>query len=293
MDRINLSAVFRTSLTMVVLTLLLYSPVLGALGWEALLSNDYVAFGRQFPAGGVEMILDIAEAWSDGMPRAVSVLWLIGLGAWIFLHRRTSGAGTWLVWAVLGGILPLLLLHGRIPPLRTWLFLLPLFLCGLGLLLARSIAFILRSKPKAARTALALTPLALVLILGGHLLQSGAIPNSKETGVLPDGPEIAAFLKDRLEPDDTVYSHCPANMPIYYYLWRQGRVMDEQTMYNPLNHNRIWLVAAPGQGCGNLNPPSIRELMKIWEFKNRGFGPPVLIKEFKESGLYLVEKKKP
>ena len=291
-ERIQLKQALAASLAMVALTLILYTPVLGTMGWKALLANDYVSFGRQFPAGAWRMVAEIGQGWGEGLPGFAAALWILALGVWVYLHRRSARFRLWPVWAALGGVLPILLLHGRIPPLRTWVFLIPFFLGGLGLLLARVLDALLRRPGRAAAVVRAATPLALVLLLGGYLIKSGSVPLSTETGVLRDGPEIAALLREKLKPGDTVYSYCPANMPVFYYLHSQGRVLTEQIMYNPLNHDRVWLVAAPRYNCGRLPPPSIEELIKALDFEGAGFGPPVLVKAFSESSLYLVEKKK-
>jgi hypothetical protein len=196
------------------LALVLYFPIIRGEGLSALVGNKFVepqswgTFASQMPRSFVGTVLQ----WATPLP-----LWLapIPLGLAVAGIVRSRGArperpSLALACALWCGAL--LLATHRVPFMRIWIFLLPLYTVSVGtglVALAERIRG-LRARPHA---------LAPVLAVGLAFLSlaSRSVAGTTETGTFPEAPAVAAALKRQLRDGDRVLAPIPANGPLLFY----------------------------------------------------------------------------
>ncbi|MCG8352917.1 MAG: glycosyltransferase family 39 protein [Chloroflexales bacterium] len=216
----------------VLLTLLLYLPVLAASGWQAVVANSYVQplSTDSFLAGLPGMLATVEASWHRDLPTAVGGVLAGGALMACLLHRRLSPYQVAPAWALALWLPALLLVHHVLPYTRVWLFLLPLYLglaaaglTGAGMLAAGALprcglgAF---GSSCSHIGALATVALSATLALG--VAQANTIPNSLETGTLRDAKAITHSLRAQLHPGDRVVAIAPSDHPLAYYFHRYG-----------------------------------------------------------------------
>jgi hypothetical protein len=249
----------------VVLAGVLYLPIIRSAGLSALIGNKFVSaspwlqFGLDLPRFFAELL----GTWSSPLPWwtafVLPVLALLGLRR-LAPSRRPSLALATVTWSVV-----LLLLTHRIPFVRVWLFMLPLFLLAVGRGLIHvwrdTIGYRLPSWKLEASWAAA----ALVVLLGAEALRSRAALESTDTGVFQPAREVAALLAPRLQPGDRVLAPIPTNGPLLYYFAERG--LDTASLTVPMNRSRrayLVLDTARGQNLdwavrvGMIDPSQFR-----------------------------------
>jgi hypothetical protein len=176
------------------LSLLLYSAALGQTGWDAV-----TPLARNW--GSVTGLAgDVFANWNRAAPHPLD--WLIAAGfiASLFIDWRLAGASL----AVLLGVV----LLGPIAPfVRSWLFLLPLYLIQASAGLAW-----------ATRRAGAAAPAIAAVILGVALISTGL----RSTDVPPvTDNDIVALLKKYTPPGEHVLIDRYAAAPTHYYYYER------------------------------------------------------------------------
>lgn len=199
-----------------ILTLLLYAPLLVVSGVSAITSSGQGLFSGLL-SWGRSLVASLHETcellFRDQPYPAIGVL-LAGLA----ISQRLRKTALWMGIG-LTACLFVIAIQRVVPPPRTWLFLWPIVCClgvagfgdGVRDLSPRwNFAFILS-----------------VLLIGGvwpgvRLLRNNSITTSMETGVCPEAEEIIADLKPLLAPGEPIIAVSPASAPLAYYAARQG-----------------------------------------------------------------------
>ena len=202
--------------------LLLYAPIIRQEGLGALVGNKFVTpqswatFATQMPRSLLATLIQ----WTDPLP-----LWLmplaIGLAvAGVVRSRRTrrdapSLAAAAAIWC---GVV--LLATHRVPFMRMWIFLLPLYAVALGAGLVAIGERLFRTDEASTgqrRTiGLAFAPV-LAVMLAVLSLSAGSLAATNETGSFPEAPAITAALKPQLRAGDRVLAPIPTNGPLLFY----------------------------------------------------------------------------
>jgi uncharacterized membrane protein len=202
----------------------LYSPVLAVSGPKALFANKWVSaspfpvFLHQLPAS----LVSTWRGWNRDLPTWLAAVLAASFVISLLWHRRASSLRVPLPIALLLFVGPLVLAQRVIPFERVWLFALPLyFICAAaGLALALEPVF----HRLHLRHAMALLALVAALFAGLRVERSGSVYlspiylNNESRGM----PALAAWLKDQLHSGDVVVAVPPSDVPLRYYLQREG-----------------------------------------------------------------------
>jgi hypothetical protein len=137
----------------------------------------------------------------------------------------------------------LLALTHRLPVVRVWLFLLPLFLLavahGLIRMTSRTRAGVVVDSPL---TAIALSAGIVALALLGNTVR-----RSDDTGAFRGARSMTAALAAELRPGDRVLAPIPTNGPLLYYFAAAG--LDTALLNTPpAQTRRAYLVLEPARG---------------------------------------------
>lgn len=244
---------------------ILYLPIIRSAGLSALIGNKFVTASPwlQFALDLPRFFAELLGTWSSPLPWWTA--FVLPMLALIGLRRLAPSGSPSLALATIASCAALLLFTHRIPFVRVWLFLLPLFL----LAVARGLIHVWRDTIGHRRPTWRLDPAwvaaAIVLLLGAEGLRSRAALESPDTGVFRPAREVAALLAPRLQPGDRVLAPIPTNGPLLYYFAERG--LDTASLTVPITRSRrAWLVldAARGQSIdwavrvGMIDPAQFR-----------------------------------
>jgi uncharacterized membrane protein len=216
-----LRALVTWAVVVVVLSVVLYSPIFVVSGARAMADAAFVhgTWGGYWAA----MSRRCSEAYSlllGTMPAVVQLALAAGVICHFLSPRIRRSHAVWL--APIYGLcfFAPVTLQRAAPPVRAWLFLLPL-----GFLVAASGAAALIGS--IGRQRLRRIVLGVLLAACGpwlflRAIDSEAVKHSRETGTLRDAESIVLFLKSPLQPEDYVVSSCPSTAPLIYYVRRHG-----------------------------------------------------------------------
>lgn len=245
-----------------VIALLLYLPIVQSAGLGALVGNRFVtpspwiAFAADLPRHAAKILV----TWTSPLPWWMAPMMLLAALAGLFpgeQRDRPSLALATTLWCVL-----LLAATHRVPFVRVWLFLLPLFHLavahGVVRLLSRTrIADAIRSPRSAIVLAAGVATLALL---------SDTVRSSDDTGAFRSASVVAASLAPALRPGDRVLAPIPTNGPLLYYFGARGL---DTALFNtpPAETRRAFLVLDPARGrtlawavsVGMIDPAMFRE----------------------------------
>ena len=210
-----------TLLASLVLTALLYAPIMAENGVTALTSNsfvrpsDWATFMSELGPGARDVLL----LWTLGVPRVVGVL-LAALAAYGLFARQSSDGRLSMALPMAVWCGAVLIVTHRVPFARVWLFLVPLAEIaaarGLAALLARVAAPDTLAKHRGVVAGVTFA------VAAGLVIQSRDVLTSRETGTLPDADAVAQTLVPLLRPGDRVFAPIPSNAPLVYAFVRAG-----------------------------------------------------------------------
>ena len=248
------------------LALLLYVPIIRSAGLSALAGNRFVSpspwaeFASDLPRHLAETLL----VWSSPLPWWLAPV-LLGLAlagiapAW--RPARTDRPSLALAAAIWCGML--LLLTHRVPFVRVWLFLLPLFL----LAVARGIVRIVQPMRFGSAMAMPSWPAAaLALVMVATVLVRDTVRDSGDTGAFASARLMTDSIATDLRPGDRVLAPIPTNGPLLYYFAARG--LDTALLNTPPERTRrAFLVLDPASGrtlawavsVGMIDPSQYRE----------------------------------
>jgi hypothetical protein len=232
-DRLNPSAAYPTrrdfflhwlgaGIFGVLLTVLLYVPILVYSGPEKLLHNDFVA---PLPWGDLleSLAHRFAETWTEWTFRVPSLFIIILVVGWtlaIVFHRKISSFRLPLQLAALAWIIVMLLIQRPNAWSKVWVFLQPLMLlwaaAGIFALLGKvRLGLARRFSP---------APLALGLLLVAGLWQAvRLVPQLPSLWAIQGQEERAVlFVQPRLQPADRIVVAPTADAAVWYYSYLHG-----------------------------------------------------------------------
>jgi len=270
----------------ILVTGLLYMPVMSRAGIAAITRNRFVASTGwyQFLGEMPPSMRDAAVSWTLGLPLAVSIVLAACVAYALAKHRAISafdvglpvGAFVWSCW--------LLAVNHRAPFGRIWLWLAPLVAClaaaGLLLLTGR-----FRRSSLLVATRLPALTVAFTLAAAASLVLSRAVLLSRETGTYRDASAAAGILARAVGADGRILTSIPTNAPLAYYLER-AKVPAEAVLREESSAGRVIAVvdAAEGQTLEGVTARSaVRDTVQ--------FGPPRLLAQLPSSQLVVFERR--
>jgi hypothetical protein len=223
--------------------LLLYLPIIRTAGVGALAGNRFVApmpwaaFVADLPRHVAETLL----TWTSPLPwwsaPLVLVLALAGVRRTGRAERPSLALAT-AVWCAV-----LLAATHRVPFVRVWLFLLPLFY----LAVARGLLRIARQTRAADVAASPMTAIVVAAGVASIALFGDTVRASDDTGAFPAARGVTAQLAAELRPGDRVLAPIPTNGPLLYYFSARG--LDTALLTTPPERTRrAFLVLDPSRG---------------------------------------------
>ena len=187
------------------LTLLLYSAVLGQRGWTAVTPAPKEWHAVKAIAGAV------FENWNRATPHPLDWLVAAAFVAGLVVHRRIAKHPVPLAATTVAVLIAALLLGPIAPFVRSWLFLLPLYL------IQASGGFAWASR-RAGRAGAVAIPALAALVLGITMLHAGL----KSSDVPPTSDNhIEGLLKRYVPKDENVLIDRYARAPIHYYYFER------------------------------------------------------------------------
>jgi len=205
----------------IVLTVILYIPVILLNGIEPLVANRFVQpqpwhqfLGQIYP--------HLQETWTDFSrdipPWLVFVLLAFGVTGLYDSARRMDWPTLLILPSMLVGAATVLLIQHKIPFPRIWIYIIPFFLFIADAGFTSLIKYISERSLLVTNTAILATGVACAL----SLIASDSIAGYNDTGRFAEAPLVAKYLKPKISAADDLQVMPPANWPTYFYLWYYG-----------------------------------------------------------------------
>jgi hypothetical protein len=229
------------------LVLVAYAPLVVISGPSALLGNRFVTplSIRDFASAIVSAPFSLWEQWVRGVPGVAAVGLALAVVAGTVQHRWLSRLPGPPPMVVLVGCCTILLVGQRVVPYnRVWLMFLPLF-CTVASGGAVAMARLVGANPRPWLSSLLAT--ATGVTLAALVLNSGAVLQSKETGVFPDAEAVTLFLRDQTDRQEPVVSAISGSYPELEYYFRRLGVDERRLSPGPFEQTTIRLIIGSAQ----------------------------------------------
>jgi uncharacterized membrane protein len=268
-----------------VLSGIAYMPIMIVSGFESLMKNRFVT-----PLPWTTFITNIASYlysvwvyWNKDLPAWITLPSAAGFIASCIFYRRVTAVSVPIVLAVPIWSIALLLVQRVMPHQRVWLFLVPLYFscasAGIIYLLTCTERTVSRhARPTTFLNAAVTAMISLWLCYAA--IQTQCVSRSGETGTLPDAEKITLFMKDYLQPGDTVYAPCPSDSPLAYYFTLHNVPLEYLSPTTAVNHMRIVVI---------VNHHAQQKLESVLDRANltdSTFGIPKIIKQYESATVY-------
>ncbi len=264
---------------------LLYLPIIRSAGVGALTGNKFVTPvpWREFVASVPLNVGGTLASWVSplsalSMPPLVliAVLGVVVGRAARRERRRASLALATALWCTV-----LLVITHRVPFVRVWLFMLPLF----ALALASGCWWLV---DLVARHRVQRGVIAAPLLVGGFVLALGlgthAAEESGETGIFKPAFPMTRLLASRLHPGDRVLAPIPSYGPLLYYFPRAG--LDPALLTVPLEQaSRAFIVLDTRHG------QSLAWAVTQQIIDPSAFAEPVLVARYADGELWETRRR--
>ncbi len=277
-----------TALGSVGIAALAYLPVVAQSGIALILGNRFVrpqsrrSFFAQLPGFFAELADDWTRGWPILIAVAAGVFVVVGVLARLRDRERANG-GSLFGLALLAATL-LLLVNGRVPYLRVWMYLIPLAAVAAG----EGTAWLARrfARGRVARLAAIAIGVIGATVGAAGVVRSETVRRASDTGTMPDAARVAMLLADSLAPRDRIIASAPVDLPLSYYLQREG-VRGRPLRALPDSSATIWIVA------GGDPPQFVDALIRGAQVVRRDFSPPRLIARQGQARVFAMRRERP
>jgi hypothetical protein len=239
--------------------------------------EPWARFAMQLPRSALGVLL----SWTDPLPFLLAPL-LLGLAiAGVVRHRRARPGEASLTLATTLWCGALLLVTHRVPFVRVWLFLLPLFFIAVAIGAVGESARDRAEGPRANAWILSAPVLTALLVLLS--VQSHSIAFADETGTMRSAPSMTDDLKARLQVADRVLAPIPANGPLLFYFLKQH--VDTAHLSLPLaGVRRAYVVLIPSLG------QTLDRAAAAGIVDSKAFPHQQLVRRFEDAELWVTER---
>jgi len=299
--QIKLVYLFLYAILTVILTSLLYLPVILSQGVEVLITNKYVLplpF-NEFIVQFQQSLIPNLELLHRDIPSFPGYLLLAGFLLSLVFHKKVASHKIPIVLAFLGFMTPALFIQRVVLYNRLWLFAFPLYYgtvsAGLNFAFEKVIS-VIKSKTFKALIFSAFL-ITFTFLLGLRVILNNTIYYSNHTGSFREAEKVTLFLRNYLKPEKRILAFAPFNFPLkYYFAYHKlplsyfahfsnlGKLLERgEKIILIVEKNRPLLASFDNKmRKKGLNP---KKYEKKYQFK--------LIKSFEEVNLFLLEPKRP
>ncbi len=215
------------------LVFVLYCPVLVTMGWRSLFANPFVSPQPQFLAMLSRSMPGNYQLVDRDLPPVLQYALAIGVVLSLILPRPDASQALRLAAAAVLWC-SMVLLALRVSPYdRVWLFLVPPYFA----LASQGWSFLAGWVPDRALVAVPL----LALGLGLHTIADRSVLLADVNGQMPDGEQVALFLKPNLTASCPVVASVPAIGILAYYFQQDHLPLDLVT-WGPEPKRRCFIV---------------------------------------------------
>ncbi len=212
-----------SSLAIIIITLILYLPIILNSGLQSLISNDVIEAlsWSDFIQSIEPRIKNTWLEWNRALPNAISLIAIIGLIASLFVPKLPKDRRMPLIMAGIIWIGTALLIQRVAPWPRIWLFLLPFFVIWISAGIIGLFELVFRRIPRSDSLMVGLIGFFIAVPLISGLMRNYTQYDQKlhsqgEVELLAD------YLQDYLQPNDVVVVTSPDSVVLKYYLRRNG-----------------------------------------------------------------------
>ncbi len=284
------------------LTFLLYSPVITTIGLDKIIANKYVTPQpvANFTVERVTHNYSLWAKWTRDIPLPLMIGYIfiivIGFPASLIFHKRLSPHRIPIAFAIAAACIPILIVHPAAPLPRVWLFMLPLFVglvfSGITYLLSRYVGIELKTGNYKSSVIYAILAVVLSFSLSLFALQTRSGYHTKAMGEDRDIETITIRLKDNLGPGDKVRDFCSSlgswgtlGLSKYYFN-KYGIPIKYRTWHN--------LTSLPERILVITNNPrkdfeKLSNEINLWG-PDPKYNPPKLIQRYKFVNVYEITK---
>jgi len=204
----------------VLMTAVLYGPVLAVSGPKSVIANSQVMALAipEFLHGILPSLQSTWGEWNRALSPPIVIVLASGFFFHLFCHRRCSRFQVPLALALVLWVVPLVCLQRVIPFERVWLFALPLYLITSAAGLAAILDLVLGRVR--LRTVLPLVTLVILFFIALRVPQS--IHSIYSTNVGRGLEALSRYLKTHLCPGDAVAVATASSPSLFYYFRTEG-----------------------------------------------------------------------
>ena len=238
-----------SSLSIIIITLILYLPIILNSGLQSLISNDVIEVlsWSDFIQSIEPRIKNTWLEWNRALPHAISLIAISGLIASLFVPKLPKDRRMPLIMAGIIWIGTALLVQRVAPWPRIWLFLLPFFVIWISAGIIGLFELIFRRIPRGDSLMVGLIGLLIAVPLISGLMRNYTQYDQK----LHSQGEVelvADYLQDYLQPNDVVVVTSPDTIVLKYYLRRNGLAKEFTELKKGKLFERAIVVVNQAQG---------------------------------------------
>jgi hypothetical protein len=238
-----------SSLAIIIITLILYLPIILNSGLQSLISNDVIEAlsWSDFIQSIEPRIKNTWLEWNRALPNAISLIAIIGLIASLFVPKLPKDRRMPLIMAGIIWIGTALLIQRVAPWPRIWLFLLPFFVIWISAGIIGLFELVFRRIPRSDSLMVGLIGFFIAVPLISGLMRNYTQYDQKlhsqgEVELLAD------YLQDYLQPNDVVVVTSPDSVVLKYYLRRNGLAKEFTELKKGKLFERAIVVVNQAQG---------------------------------------------
>lgn len=282
--RQRLVAVVSIALLTLILSFMLYLPVLLNAGVSALIGNRFVAPLSMdvFLAQYLPQFGKVAQFWLRDLLLPLPLLVVAGVVLTLRFQRRLSPYHVPLLIAVMIASVAITLIQRVAPWERVWLPLMPLVaVTAFGCL-----GFVTPQMPRITR-ALPYTAVVLCLALSAIILMRHRSAPFGDLAVERDAANIARSFADDLESNPVPSVQIvPSSASLIYYFQRYAIPQHYLADPNEASAIHVFVVVLKPE----YSIDSMLDLLRQFGFASTTYGAPILVEDFDHAALYLVMK---
>jgi hypothetical protein len=238
-----------SSLAIIIITLILYLPIILNSGFQSLISNDVIEAlsWSDFIQSIKPRIKNTWLEWNRALPHAISLIAIIGLIASLFVPKLPKDRRMPLIMAGIIWIGTALLVQRVAPWPRIWLFLLPFFVIWISAGIIGLFELVFRRIPRGDSLMVGLIGFLIAVPLISGLMRNYTQYDQK----LHSRGEVelvADYLQDYLQPNDVVVVTSPDTVVLKYYLKRNGLAKEFTELEKGKLFERAIVVVNQAQG---------------------------------------------